>query len=718
MDATSIPFGTNVRNVSTVARFANLLRKELHESRVVILIGACIFFAMPTLWGLIYLAIDSHHKPGMPFALFLSVGVGWLYAIIVGAHTVCRDWGRPEEYFLLARPLSPRMAIGAKLLAGLIVLTIIGLFVGLADTFTFVIPKGGDQLGRTEHLTVCWAAGYVVLLMIGGYLLAFVAAVMTRQMLTSTLLAVLVLVIWYAAPLIFQPLDFLHPAVGGHSTRFYMTFIRPTWLTANLPFICAVLLCVIAAVSLSFAAAGWERTFRLGHKTLAWVFAVVILALFAGAMLEVGNSLTVMDVAVVPRSGDPAMASISHWLLVSKGDRCLAMPAYDPMRASEDKRRNMNYKSFITFRVDELARIRDLRTATLCYSLDPDETLLPAGVKFCHRVNFRFIRYLSDFDVSPQGDWVIKGLLCDASPPQVFKMGLSWQTDGEPRVKSLQFAVPSQDNRYHAGTYRGDLVLLRFAATNRHAYCEYAVRENRPSVVNPYTHPRVLYVFDWVDTDSLDQPIFPSQILMEDSPQYRAWMEAGKGDKQFEALQWHGPASFHEINVGGSGTAQTRDLYPADWSPMPALAASHDSGLPGLMARQATETALGGTDYYKIAWDERRNLAIIRDTQGLRFFEPSPEGPKAVGAFLASPLSMALRRQTISLAMLDDHRLAELDASSLMLYEMTDPSNPRRIGFFNVRGWNPQVFEVNGRIVLRHMLGANQQEQLLVLDKR
>lgn len=110
--------------------FGNLVRKECLESREAAIAGLAIFGLVPAVLGLIEFALEGHHGV-IPFAWLLVIGAGWLYAIIVGAHTVCRDWGKAEEHFLLAQPVSPRAVVGAKLITGAaLVAVVLGAAVG------------------------------------------------------------------------------------------------------------------------------------------------------------------------------------------------------------------------------------------------------------------------------------------------------------------------------------------------------------------------------------------------------------------------------------------------------------------------------------------------------------------------------------------------------------------------------------------------------------
>ncbi len=716
MDVPVIQLHPVTQVVSGVSRFAALFSKEWRESRVALLIGACIFLGMPTLWGLVYLALDRNHEPGAPFGLLLILGVGWLYAIVIGAHTVCRDWGRPEECFLLARPLSPRMAIGAKLLVSLTVVGLIELMAILADTLTYAISKGPELLTAGGNLALPGLFGLGLLSMVGTCLLSFAAAVVTRQTLTSTLLAVLVLVIWGAAPMIFRPLQFLHPSISPDLLDAIGPLPRRIWVSPNLPFICAVSLCIGTALAISFAAAGWERTLRLGHKTLAWVFALTVLVLFGGAMREVGNSLSVVDAVVVPAPRQQAMyRSLSPWLFVSKDGRALGMSRYDATQSSPDKRHYMGYKDLMSFRADEHGSIKDLRSATLYYSREADEAMRRSVPNF-HSTNLFFVSYLSGFNVTSDGDWTICGIWNNGIPDQVFQMRISWPAAGGPRVTSLQFAVPKEKKRYQAGEARLDRMLLRFATTDRHAYVEYVEREPSTSILSLYTRPRILYVFDWLTSEGLDQPTFPIRVLREGTPEYQAWGQDPQEGEPLASLEWHGPTTFREAGMSGSGSVDGRYLYPAEYGPTLARTVDTGAQMHTLMNHQAVLTRLGEPDSQKIAWDQQRGLAMTSDRHGLRVFEPSPEGPKLIGYTLASPLSMIFRKFPVSLTVLSGDRLAELGWSGLILYDIADAAHPRRLGYFNVRGRSPQVVEVNGRLVLHHILGSAQQDQLLVLD--
>ena len=99
----------------------NLSRKEYRDVREALIGGIAIFWVLPIILESLLLAI-SRDREAFPFVWALVATVGWLYAVVIGAHTVCHDWGKAEERFLLAMPVSARQVIWTKLKTGAAVL--------------------------------------------------------------------------------------------------------------------------------------------------------------------------------------------------------------------------------------------------------------------------------------------------------------------------------------------------------------------------------------------------------------------------------------------------------------------------------------------------------------------------------------------------------------------------------------------------------------------
>lgn len=315
------------RRTHHVGVFGILLRKELRESAGALIAGLAIYWAMPAFLELLYIAVDSKHEWLWGIAWVFLLLTGWLYAIVVGAHTVCRDWGKAEGHFLLARPVSPRTVIWAKLTAGILVVAIVGSVGSLWDWSLHILSEPGQGSLFSLDGEWTWIWGVLISSMTISFVMAFAVAVLSRQMLPSVLLPVLVLVIWSTAPLISGRLGFLYlfriveqvsVQGGGHSL--------PLWLgpLAGVHFAGLVGLCIVASLGAAFLSCTSERGIRLGHKPLAWAMAVTVLALFAAAMDEVGNSLKVRDahsrLCDKPVNHDPACVSEILLAAISSDD--------------------------------------------------------------------------------------------------------------------------------------------------------------------------------------------------------------------------------------------------------------------------------------------------------------------------------------------------------------------------------------------------------------
>ncbi len=301
----------------------NLSRKEYLDAREALIGGIAIFWVLPIILELLLLAISRDHESS-PFVWTLVATVGWLYAVVIGAHTVCRDWGKAEEHFLLALPVSARQVIWAKLKTGAAILFLV---LSVAAAWDFLMGHWG-AFGRngdvpatitTVRWTFVWAWVFVV-----GYLLGFTTAVVTRQMLASTLVGCLALIVWFVAPLISSHLRFLYPnwwsilVSAGSSTDH-------SWLGFGWPFIALTALGLVVCVGTALACCTRERVIRLGHKQLAWAVALVMLTLLGLAIGEVGNSLVVRDQKEILKLEGPRY--LVPAVMISQGNQFYAASA-------------------------------------------------------------------------------------------------------------------------------------------------------------------------------------------------------------------------------------------------------------------------------------------------------------------------------------------------------------------------------------------------------
>jgi ABC-type transport system involved in multi-copper enzyme maturation permease subunit len=172
-----------------------LLRKELAENRHAAIIGAVIYFGLPFLWTGIYAYVTPHHEVIPGFASGVLLFSGWLFAAVVAAQTVTRDFGRRTGTFLLARPVRPDEILDAKVAAsfGLVLALVLG--VGALDA-SLDLDK---FLGHESYGRMWLFAGTLTLL---GFWLSFVAASLTRQTLTAIMATALGGVLLLVLPLV------------------------------------------------------------------------------------------------------------------------------------------------------------------------------------------------------------------------------------------------------------------------------------------------------------------------------------------------------------------------------------------------------------------------------------------------------------------------------------------------------------------------------------
>ena len=174
-----------------------LLTKELRESRAALIAGAFIFLGLPLIWNLIFAAIDPKHESCPGLATNLLCLVGWIFCAVLAAQMVCRDFGRPQGDFLLARPITPAQVMQAKGLVGCgIVLGLVACVFALDWILTLFDPIH-------SQVTFPWIVLVIgTAVCLGTFWLTFAAATITRNTLSGVLLAVLVLVILVVLPLV------------------------------------------------------------------------------------------------------------------------------------------------------------------------------------------------------------------------------------------------------------------------------------------------------------------------------------------------------------------------------------------------------------------------------------------------------------------------------------------------------------------------------------
>ena len=296
----SPPFNPTLRPALARA----LLRKEWAESRPAALAGAAIFLGLPVLWTAIYAGVDVRHEVFPGFATTLLVLGGWLYAAVVGAQIVCRDFGRREGEFLLARPVSPTHVLNAKIVIGLsVVLGIVLVVVGW-DALVCGCTRSSDSV---DHLWRIWLAAAATCVL--AFWTAFAAAAITRQTLSSVMLAGLLLVLLVTVPLMMSwPMRIAEE---------FDVQRRSLWVLAGLAALVAVALACWVTTTLACRS---TRGLRLGTKSVAWITGLTLVGVGTLAMTEVGAnvplSATVWETTFDPKS--------DYWLARAIGKQRIA----------------------------------------------------------------------------------------------------------------------------------------------------------------------------------------------------------------------------------------------------------------------------------------------------------------------------------------------------------------------------------------------------------
>lgn len=660
-----VPRSQPIRHTSG---WLNLVRKECLDSREALIAGMAIFWLVPAALELVESCLVER-RDVFPVALSLLISVGWLYAVIVGAHTVCRDWGKAEENFLLAQPVSARAVIWAKLATGA-ALVVVVLGIAMAWDLLVIQLPASDTVGKSEWMTIFSVACVVAV----GFAVAFAVAVMTRQMLASTVVATLVLVVWAIGPLLSSHLArFWVPALPGHPGA-----------SAAMPFVLLAILMFAACVIASVYYSTRERVFRLGNKQLAWTTCLVMLTLFGVAMGEVGNSLQIRDQARLTEPGK-AVGWFPWIWMIQRGDR-FALAYYD-------SRSDPNPKSarfmVATFRISEGGYVRDLRRTPI-----PDVHLLIGhGSQIQGSKTDRLLGLATD----KGGHLVVSGKrlrIVDAHENSeletLWRTTLSWPENAEPEVLShAELALPTGQNFWATEPWRAGRDYV-----SRYSYLVSAAPSNDGRSGSPRADK--LYVFDWSDGP------WPQPRLIIPLPKDDASVAVANG----KVNVWTSSGHFPDQHVfAAEFDADHPEKLPVDgnWSLKERQAGQwYDQRWYKQWYDWTKEFERFGSGYVQV--DQHGDLAYLSDLLGLRVARQIRPGQwKIVGECRASPLSMLFRQFAWPQA-LDDSLVVENSGRGIIIYDVADPSKPKRLGYFNavIALWQPtqSVFAVGRYLVV------------------
>lgn len=252
--------------------------KEFRESSAALIAGSFIFVGLPVLWTLLYCWRDPFNEIVAGFSVYTFTLCAWLFAPVLAAQAVCRDWGRPVGDFLLSRPVSARLAMLVKgvvtfaIIVGIVAAVVLmeALLRSFADTATLSAP-----LSDAAIAAVCVA-----------FWIAFGAAAITRDTFRSVLLAVLLLVLITLAPLLSARFSWLSGEAGIRTAT-----DGRMWALAPLAWAMVIGISALGLLAALFGA-GSPRAMKITTRSIAWAVALAMVGLFPLAMGEIGNDVS------------------------------------------------------------------------------------------------------------------------------------------------------------------------------------------------------------------------------------------------------------------------------------------------------------------------------------------------------------------------------------------------------------------------------------------
>jgi hypothetical protein len=298
------------------------------------------------------------------------------------------------------------------------------------------------------------------------------------------------------------------------------------------------------------------------------------------------------------------------------------------------------------FRLDEHGQIKDLRQASL-----PDKYTGWAEI--------------NGLAVEESGELVVTfnyDTYGDNGAASLLRLRLWWPSDGPLQVTGRS-TIKRPGNWPDISSVNRDWV----NTVSRYAYLQrYKSEDPRyvPSGEN------TLYVYDWFEGPN-PQPLYEIQLP---SHTYARMYRGG------------------ELWIGQSNLSSNRASWASSWIPNRQL----DSNHPELLLDKRNLTP----DYDAVppeqflnepvdrCADRRGDLWCVSDQFGLRVLRhPRPHEWEPVGKYSASPLSLRFRQYGDQRPrFLDDSLVLETGISQLAVYDISNPTHPRRLGFFQEYG--------------------------------
>lgn len=324
---------------------AALAAKEWRESAPAVIAGAAIYLAMPIVLTLVYAIVDPRHELLAGFAGMIWAATGWIFAAVLGAQLVCRDFGGAAGDFLLARPVSVRSVVCIKAMVGLRIVLGFILVVGILDVTVIVVA------GSSSVWFQVFMAGSAAALL--AFCVAFVTASITRQTVSSVMLAGLTVILLAVGPFISSRFSWISTklfvttsTMGGAQDTDTVALVLSLAPPIALAFIAAPLavrrfrlvriaivtaalgltvfallmwardalsswvdilwlgatillggitlvVMLVFGLAVAVASAGSERAVRFGTRSLSWTVAIVMLSLSLAAINEVGADVPI-----------------------------------------------------------------------------------------------------------------------------------------------------------------------------------------------------------------------------------------------------------------------------------------------------------------------------------------------------------------------------------------------------------------------------------------
>ncbi len=659
----------------------SLFLKELRESRGLLIAGLWTCWLMPAALEVPYMLVMEGRLCFIPIVGVTLVSVGWFFAIVTGAQVVCRDWGRAEEHFLRAQPVSPGAIVFAKWWAGLLVVAVVvlvpaiwtGVFMAL-DPIIHARPDDPDLRVLVSTFGIVFLTGFAI---------AFATAFVTRQMLTSVLTGVLAIVGWWMAPWLSHRFDFLRPAFMQQDRVVAYESERGAMLGAA--FTVTVLFVVLAAWLAASWAARRELAIRVAPKSLAWGVAAIVLVVFTAAMNEVGSTLAIRDHHVLP--SEYGAVTSQHVLILerkftSSGDTGFILAP-----------RSWDHMPIARFRLTATGKIAELQTTDLWPTLRIPERSVAVAVP--------------EFSAAGPDQLRMTIVTASASRRSNQSMGLARVRLGWPAVGgATQISKREQKLPEDPGD---DAYYLNFAGAVTTEKYSYLLIQAWPKT--PAGEPRMdpqgnakwhyrLYVFDWSEKSESD---VARMIRLPDH-----WGNSTRQSMDLALVA--GKLVLFSTNYPGALAFAFDPNDPAGWTD--ALEKGAPSPAPDFYAMAGvTQTtrvpqwfSSCGYPAQSVAYDGSRDLIYFDGSQVLGVCPAGDDGiirEEPLGIYRFNVLSTLLRSQQMGLQIIDGNRLLEKSSQVLSVFDVSDPRHPRRLGFFNVASsTNMDVFPLGDHLLL------------------